>query len=94
MEQINFNLSIPKKDNFDIIVCGGGIAGCAAALRLTGAGFPLPHGTHAALVNLPAAAGAANALADAADDEHNNSDDTYDVENSVSDFFENTVVAE
>lgn len=33
MEQINFSLSIPKKDNFDIIVCGGGIAGCAAALE-------------------------------------------------------------
>ena len=33
MEHINFSLSIAKKDNFDIIVCGGGIAGCAAALE-------------------------------------------------------------
>lgn len=30
---INFSISIPERDSFDIIVCGGGIAGCAAALQ-------------------------------------------------------------
>lgn len=33
MEQFDFRLSIPKKEDYDIIVCGGGIAGCAAALE-------------------------------------------------------------
>lgn len=33
MERFDFRLSIPKKDDYDIIVCGGGIAGCAAALE-------------------------------------------------------------
>lgn len=33
MERILLNLSVPKKDDFDLIVCGGGIAGCAAALE-------------------------------------------------------------
>ena len=33
MERISLHLSAPKKDEFDLIVCGGGIAGCAAALE-------------------------------------------------------------
>ena len=33
MEGISLNLNVPRKDGFDLIVCGGGIAGCAAALE-------------------------------------------------------------
>ncbi|MBR4206951.1 MAG: FAD-dependent oxidoreductase [Clostridia bacterium] len=33
METLALNLSVPEKDEFDVIVCGGGVAGCAAALE-------------------------------------------------------------
>ena len=33
MEHISLTLDLPVKDSFDLIVCGGGIAGCAAALE-------------------------------------------------------------
>ncbi len=33
MNTIDFKMSIPVRDSYDIIVCGGGIAGCAAALE-------------------------------------------------------------
>ncbi len=33
MEQLTFTASIPKKGEYDIIVAGGGVAGCAAALE-------------------------------------------------------------
>ena len=33
MERITLNLSAPVKEDYDLIVCGGGIAGCAAALE-------------------------------------------------------------
>lgn len=33
MNTINFTIPIPVRDSYDIIVCGGGIAGCAAALE-------------------------------------------------------------
>ncbi len=32
MEQINYNKSIPVKKQYDVIVCGGGVAGVAAAV--------------------------------------------------------------
>ena len=32
MKTVSWNLDIPEKEGFDLIVCGGGIAGCAAAL--------------------------------------------------------------
>lgn len=33
MDSISLTLSVPVKDSFDLIVCGGGVAGCAAALE-------------------------------------------------------------
>ncbi|MGN1345879.1 MAG: FAD-dependent oxidoreductase [Eubacteriales bacterium] len=33
MNTIEFSMSIPVRDSYDIVVCGGGIAGCAAALE-------------------------------------------------------------
>ena len=33
MNTMDFRMSIPVRDSYDIIVCGGGIAGCAAALE-------------------------------------------------------------
>ena len=33
MATIDFKMPVPVRDSYDIIVCGGGIAGCAAALE-------------------------------------------------------------
>lgn len=33
MNTLDFKMSIPVRESYDIIVCGGGIAGCAAALE-------------------------------------------------------------
>ena len=33
MNTMDFKMTIPVRDSYDIIVCGGGIAGCAAALE-------------------------------------------------------------
>lgn len=33
MDTFDFSISVPKRESYDVIVCGGGIAGCAAALE-------------------------------------------------------------
>ena len=33
MNTIQFSMPVPVRDSYDIVVCGGGIAGCAAALE-------------------------------------------------------------
>jgi len=39
MKQINYTKSIPVKKQYDIIICGGGVAGVAAAVSAAKNGF-------------------------------------------------------